>query len=66
MEQALISLLATDGPIFCEIIISEMVEMMPLVASVRLVDGSFKSSKLNEMSPTIEDNEILDISNYQE
>jgi acetolactate synthase-1/2/3 large subunit len=53
------------GPLFCEIVISDDVVMMPVVTSIKLADGSFKSNKLNEMSPVLNDIEILDTSKYQ-
>lgn len=65
LKTALISLLTSQGPVFCEIVISDIVEMMPLVTSIRLENGSFKSSKLSEMSPIIAYDDILDISKYQ-
>jgi acetolactate synthase-1/2/3 large subunit len=65
LKTALISLLASQGPVFCEIVISDIVEMMPLVTSIRLENGSFKSSTLSEMSPIIAYDNILDISKYQ-
>ncbi|MDP3399238.1 MAG: thiamine pyrophosphate-binding protein [Bacteroidales bacterium] len=46
-------LLAYNGPIFCEIILPDKVNMLPAVTSERLLNGDFKSNKLHEMSPPL-------------
>lgn len=43
------------GPILVEILVPEDVSMMPSVSSIRLESGLFKSNKLDEMSPYLED-----------
>ncbi len=50
-----------NGPVFVELVIPEHVIMMPSVTSTRLENGSFKSNKLHEMSPIIEDDPLLNI-----
>lgn len=59
------NILSEVGPLFCEIVISDNVVMMPAVTSIKLADGNFKSNKLNEMSPILNGIEILDTSKYQ-
>lgn len=49
------------GPLFVEVVIPEHVVMMPSVISTRLDNGSFKSNKLHEMSPIIDDQPLLNI-----
>lgn len=46
---------SSSGPAFCEIIVPENVEMLPAVTSEKLPDGSFKSNRLDEMSPPLPD-----------
>ncbi|HEY0245518.1 MAG TPA: thiamine pyrophosphate-binding protein [Mucilaginibacter sp.] len=46
-------ILAKKGPMVVEIVVPENVTMIPAVTSVRLSNGSFKSNKLDEMSPEL-------------
>jgi acetolactate synthase I/II/III large subunit len=47
------SVLFIDGPVIIEIVVPDDVVMIPVVNSVRLLDGSFKSNQLHEMSPEL-------------
>ncbi len=53
LAKTLAYLLDSAGPVFCEIIVPETVEMFPAVTSEKLPDGSFKSNRLHEMSPAL-------------
>jgi acetolactate synthase-1/2/3 large subunit len=47
-------ILEKKGPILVEILVPEEVIMMPSVTSIRLENGLFKSNKLDEMSPYLD------------
>jgi acetolactate synthase I/II/III large subunit len=47
------TLVETAGPIVCEVVTIENVQMLPAVTSERLPNGSFKSNLLQDMSPRI-------------
>ncbi len=50
--------LVRKGPMIIEIIVPENVVMIPVVTSVRLEDGTFKSNKLHEMIPELTEEEL--------
>lgn len=62
LEKFLVDLLFEKGPVFVEIIIPENVIMLPSVTSKKLDNGSFQSNRLEDMSPIIVGDDLLDIS----
>lgn len=54
------SLLSSPGPVLCEVVIPETVQMLPAVTSEKLPNGSFRSNKLHEMSPPLSMERLLE------
>lgn len=54
-DTVLQSVFKEDGPIVCEVFCLEAQAIIPTVSSIKLPDGTMKSSKLNEMYPFIEE-----------
>lgn len=61
LRNFLSTILSEEGPLFAEIIIPENVIMQPSVTSKKLDNGSFKSNTLDEMTPAIFGDSLLDI-----
>ncbi|MBC7741249.1 MAG: thiamine pyrophosphate-binding protein [Bdellovibrionaceae bacterium] len=65
LEETLKKVLATPGPVFCEIITPRFQEIIPSVSSIRLENGAMKSKPLHDMFPFMDEeklNEALEIS----
>lgn len=61
MANSLRDVLNRKGPVFMEVVMPDSVVMKPSVTSTRLENGSFRSNKLHEMSPIIENEDLLNI-----
>lgn len=61
MANSLREVVNGKGPVFMEVVMPDNVIMKPSVTSTRLENGSFRSNKLHEMSPAIENEDLLDI-----
>lgn len=55
LESVIAKVLATQGPVFCEIVTPEFQEILPMVSSVKLDDGSMRSKPLDEMFPFMDE-----------
>ena len=62
LQKFLGDLLVEKGPVFAEIVIPEDVIMLPSVTSKKLDNGSFQSNRLEDMSPFIVGDDLLNIS----
>lgn len=58
LEKLFNEMLVKKGPVVIEIVIPENVTMIPAVTSVRLPNGSFKSSRLHEMAPALTEEQL--------
>ena len=65
LEEAIRQTLATPGPVVCEVFNRSDQELIPLVQSVRLENGSMQSKPLHEMSPLLDDDTLAQILNVE-
>jgi acetolactate synthase-1/2/3 large subunit len=59
LENTIDSVLATDGPVLCDVIMDPDQIFMPKIASKTLSDGRIVSSPLEDMYPFLSDEEFL-------
>jgi acetolactate synthase-1/2/3 large subunit len=55
IEAMIISVLAFEGPVICEVIAMKDQSIIPAVQSVRLPDGSMQSSEIHNMAPFLDE-----------
>ncbi len=60
MKQAVDQVLATEGPVFCEIFVSKDQNFEPKSATKRLEDGSLYSPPLEDLAPFLDREELLE------
>lgn len=60
LDTTIAGVMATDGPIFCEIVAMRDQKIMPSVVSVKRPDGRMQSSEIHRMSPLLAD-DILEM-----
>lgn len=66
LEEAIRRTLATPGPVVCEVFNRSDQELIPLVQSVRLANGSMQSKPLHEMTPLLDEEVLAQILNVRE
>ena len=54
------SILDTDGPALCEVIVDPDQDFHPKLVSKMLVDGTFSTPSLEDMYPFLDKNEMAD------
>jgi acetolactate synthase I/II/III large subunit len=60
LREKLANVIATSGPIICEVICPENQEIIPAVSAVKNKDGSMTSKPIEDMYPFLDRNEFLD------
>ena len=58
LDVVLRQVLATEGPVFCEVLVDEEQKFEPKSATKRLPDGSLVSAPLEDLAPFLPEEEL--------